>query len=84
MQFMMISCQRATELIDKRQAVGLSPLEHVKLRMHTAMCDMCRRYEKQSTALDGMLDTELRQPPSPPSPDDRARRLAERILSGKK
>ena len=85
MKFMMISCKRATELVDKRRAVGLSMLERLKLGMHTAMCDACRLYEEQSTKIDALLGKELGKPSDPGNvTDEHAAQLAERILSKKK
>jgi hypothetical protein len=85
MNFMMTSCEKATELIDKRHAVGLSLAEHVKLRLHTAMCDACRLYEKQSRVLESLLGKELgNSRPGESIPSDRSRQLIERILSREK
>ena len=85
MRFLMISCKIATELVDKRQAVGLSFPEQLKLRLHTAMCDACKLYEKQSAKIEDFLSGELgKTPDSGKVTDKRASRLAERILSEKK
>jgi len=62
MNILMISCAKATELIEKRNASGLSAMEKVKLRIHTAMCDACRRYRGQSEFIDAILENKLRQP----------------------
>ena len=53
----MISCYRATELIEKSQAVGLNPFDKLKLRLHTSVCDMCKKYQTQSEMLDQALLT---------------------------
>lgn len=85
MRFMMISCKKATELVDKRQAVGLSLVERIKLGMHTAMCDACRLYEKQSTRIETLLRKELgNKPESASITDEQVDTLKERILSKKK
>ncbi len=55
MNILMLSCQRATELIDKKSVVELSLKEKVMLRMHTSMCDACTAYQKQSKTLDKLL-----------------------------
>ncbi len=47
-----LSCLKATELIEKRMHFRLSFRERLQLRMHTAMCSACTRYEKQSTFLE--------------------------------
>lgn len=51
----MLSCKRATELIEKRTFVGLSFKEKVQLSMHKSMCDACTAYEKQSKKIDELL-----------------------------
>ncbi len=48
----MLSCKKATELVEKRIVVGLSTKERVQLKMHTSMCDACKSYEKQSIIMD--------------------------------
>lgn len=52
MHILMLSCLKATELIEKRFHVRLSYKERIQLRMHTLMCDKCARYEKQSEFLE--------------------------------
>ncbi len=56
---MMISCRKATELIEKRSLFGLTVFEKVNLVLHTSMCDACTLYEKQSKTIDKMLHTKL-------------------------
>jgi len=55
MNIIMLSCRKATELIEKQLYFGLSPLERVKLRMHMLLCDYCCRYKKQSLFLHKLL-----------------------------
>jgi hypothetical protein len=55
MNYLMLSCKKATELIEKRTLVRLSFKEKVQLRMHKSMCDACTTYEKQSKKIDGLL-----------------------------
>ena len=51
----MLSCQKATELMEKQLLTKLSPLEKVKLVLHTKMCDACRAYQKQTTLIQKAL-----------------------------
>ncbi len=53
--FLMLSCKKASELIDKKSLIKLSWKESLQLNMHTAMCDGCKAYEKQSLVLDNIL-----------------------------
>lgn len=57
MNLVMLSCRKATELIEKQLYFELSPIERVKLRMHMLMCDYCTRYKKQSLFLHRLLST---------------------------
>ena len=52
MHILMLSCLKATELIEKKFHIKLSFTERLQLRMHTMMCDKCARYEKQSEFLE--------------------------------
>lgn len=55
MNSIMISCRKATELIEKKSTAELSFPEKIKLRMHTAMCRACTNYQRQSIFIDNML-----------------------------
>lgn len=51
----MLSCKKATMLIEKKVLFGLSWKENIQLRLHKSMCDACTTYEKQSKLLDKLL-----------------------------
>ena len=55
MTYLMLSCRKATELIEKKIGFSLNPLEKTQLFLHTSMCNACRTYEKQSKSLDQIL-----------------------------
>lgn len=55
MQFLFLSCFKATELIEKKLHISLSFKEHLQLKMHKTMCNACRRYDKQSKIMDEAL-----------------------------
>ena len=52
----MLSCKKATELVEKNAVVGLSWNENIQLKMHTSMCSACKKYESQSKIIDKFLD----------------------------
>lgn len=52
MNYVMLSCKKATELIEKRQVSDLTWMEMLQLSMHTSMCDGCHAYEKQSLTIN--------------------------------
>jgi len=56
----MLSCYKATELIEKKSVFILSPVEKAQLYLHTRVCDACRNYQKQSKLLDEVLEQELK------------------------
>jgi hypothetical protein len=55
MKSMMLSCDKATILVEKRIDVGLAFSERLKLRFHTSMCDACTNYQKQSLLIHELL-----------------------------
>lgn len=85
MNFLMLSCFRATELIEKRQLTKLGMFDLMRLHMHTMMCDACRMYEKQSKIINTALNTELSSDKSTSIvSDESANNLIERILTKEK
>lgn len=50
-----LSCKKATELIDKKSLVHLSLKEKLQLHLHKSICDACTAYEKQSKEIDLLL-----------------------------
>jgi len=64
MNLVMLSCKKATELIEKKSVINLSFKEKVQLRMHKSMCDACTAYEKQSKAIDEALHMHIHSPES--------------------
>jgi hypothetical protein len=55
MNFLLLSCKKATFLIEKRELSSLSFIERIQLKLHTSMCEACRIYEKQSKIIDEAL-----------------------------
>ena len=55
MNFMFLSCRKATELIEKKLLMGLNSKESVQLMFHTSMCDACKKYSHQSKDLDTII-----------------------------
>ncbi|WP_018344487.1 hypothetical protein [Cytophaga aurantiaca] len=50
-----VSCEKSSFLIEKKLAGALSMKEHSQLFIHKLICDVCRKYEKQSILLDNLL-----------------------------
>lgn len=55
MNIIMLSCNKATLLIEKSHAEPLSFVDRMKLKMHIAMCDKCAGYQKQSLIIENVL-----------------------------
>lgn len=56
---LMISCTKATELVEKNSLFGLSLIELLELRIHNYICKGCKLYEKQSMLIDNMLSNKF-------------------------
>ena len=85
---MMLSCRKATELVEKKQYFKLNPLEKIQLYFHTRMCDACGTYEKQSHQLDEIFKSQIGSPDQFPdssqSPSDELKKKIIENLRSKK
>lgn len=68
MNILMLSCKKATELIEKKNYFGLNPMEKIQLHMHTSMCNACSNYQKQSKKIDIYLKKNIQSDFNPESP----------------
>ena len=59
MNAMMLSCVKATQLMEMKEAVPLGFIKTMQLHMHTAMCSGCRNYMKQSHLINQLLHKNL-------------------------
>ena len=59
MNTMMLSCVKATELMEMKKHVHLSFIKTMQLHMHTAMCSGCRNYMKQSSLINNLLQNKF-------------------------
>lgn len=59
MHLIMLSCRKASELIEKRLIFRLSMKEKIQLKMHTSVCEACSHYQKQSEKLDHLIKEHL-------------------------
>jgi hypothetical protein len=55
MNWIMLSCRKATELTEKKSVTALKRTEEILLFMHTSMCDACSLYHRQSHFIDEVL-----------------------------
>lgn len=52
MHILMLSCLKASEMIEKKLHFKLSFREKIQLKMHKMMCSACTNYEKQSILIE--------------------------------
>lgn len=71
MKSMMISCDKATFLISKKEEGKLSSGERIHLVMHLSMCKFCKLFEKQSVYITRQVRNF--SPPAQLSAEDKAR-----------
>lgn len=57
MNILMLSCKRATSLIEKKKLARLSRKEQLQLKMHMSMCKACNAYSEQSDIIDKSLES---------------------------
>ena len=60
MNILLLSCKKASELIDKKSVIKLSRKEKIQLHIHVSMCDGCKAYQKQSKLIDTLLHKHIR------------------------
>jgi hypothetical protein len=76
MNLIMLSCRKATELIERRKYSPLDKIERIQLKMHLSMCRWCSNYNKQSRLIDRLIS---RVPKSTPT-DENTTMLQEKII----
>jgi hypothetical protein len=59
MNAMILSCVKATQLMEMKEHVSLGFFKSLQLHMHTAMCSGCRNYMKQSPLINELLQREF-------------------------
>lgn len=56
MNAVLLSCRKATELVEKKRHCDLENTERIKLKMHLFMCRNCSNYAKQTAVIDRLLN----------------------------
>ena len=70
MNAMMLSCIKATQLMEMKQHAPLGLLKTMQLHMHTAMCSGCRNYMKQTHLINQLLQKNFNTIPVIESTDE--------------
>lgn len=55
MNILVLSCKKASLLIEKKAVRKLSLLERLQLKIHTRICEKCANYQTQSLVIEGLL-----------------------------
>lgn len=81
---LMLSCKKATGLIDKRLVISLSFREKIQLRLHKSICDACTTYDKQSKKIDELLHRYIHDSsgkhPTPIQNEELKERIVKKLL----
>lgn len=80
MNWLMLSCKKATEMIEKKLLVKLSFKEKIQLEMHKSMCSACTAYEKQSKKMDELFHKHISSDDTQKSDDIRNEDLKKKIM----
>ena len=60
-QPLMLSCQKASEFIEKGQVQKLSWAERAQLWMHNSICKGCKAYQTQSEFLNNFIEQKAKR-----------------------
>ena len=52
----LMSCRRATKLLEKKELVPLRPIENLELRLHLFACKYCSEYQKQHRVINDLME----------------------------
>jgi hypothetical protein len=61
LKYLSISCEKATALVEVKNAFGLSIWNRYRLHLHQKVCVMCKQYEDQSKLMDAYLKKSVEQ-----------------------
>lgn len=59
--FFLVSCLKATELIEKNFYFKLSFSERLQLKVHKSMCKACALYDKQSALIEKGISRHIKK-----------------------
>lgn len=55
MHLIVLSCQKATLLIEKSHNKPLTYFDRIQLKVHLKICDKCSQYQKQSLIIENII-----------------------------
>jgi predicted anti-sigma-YlaC factor YlaD len=77
----MLSCKKATMLVEKQKAIGtVSGIQKMQLKIHLSMCKACKGYIEQSKLIDKSLQQLNDQSPeNTPLPNATKKQIIKKI-----
>lgn len=51
----MLNCKEATQRVEQMKFENVGVYKKISLKLHLAMCDVCRKYKMDSASIDRML-----------------------------
>ncbi len=61
--FLLYSCKKVTELINKKEIITLTVKEKIILFYHNTICKTCTHYQKNSATIDHLLKDSFNSTP---------------------
>ncbi|HOZ86689.1 MAG TPA: hypothetical protein PL029_02975 [Bacteroidia bacterium] len=82
MHILILSCRKATLLIEKSQAMPLGIIDKLQLRVHLKLCDGCNQYQKQSLFIEDLLrkDTKNFSDPDKLKLSEKSKSLIQKVI----
>ena len=67
MHFLVNSCKKTAELVDKQFVTDLTAVEKIQLKLHRIVCTcvICANYEKHSKAIDSLIEEHIAKKADP-------------------
>ncbi|QQR88022.1 MAG: hypothetical protein IPJ76_07355 [Flavobacteriales bacterium] len=56
MNTLMLSCRKATQLMERRTMAPLGTVDRMQLWMHLRVCDGCRAFQKQNATIEHLME----------------------------
>ena len=80
MNRLMLSCKKASELIEKGLHFKLTLKERIQLKMHTSVCDACKSFVEDSERFEQAMRILIHSDPVLRNEDRLSNEVRERIL----
>ena len=84
MNKLVLSCLKATELIERKFHVKLKLRQRLQLKIHLMICDACANYQKQSEFLDKGISQHLKEASTSVDIELLKKTIQEKILAEQK